>query len=612
MRTPSSIPLPALLLVAASLTSSFAQQPTPSETPTIRKDARIVVVDVVVTDSKNQHVHNLKPSDFVLREDNRPQNIRHFDETTAISGVATPLPSQPRLPPNSFTNVVLTPQGRALNIILLDALNTPQTSQPFIRSELKTVAETLPPGSRVAIFGLSGSLVMLQSFTSDPAVLKAILTHPDRAPSAASIQPTSAPETAASLAPMVMSASGAYDASSYDPGSALATFNRSVDAFKMAERVRLTLEAFTQLSRYLASIPGRKNLIWISGSFPISTLMDTDSAQAGARIFDNTEDFSRSVARMSTELTKARIAIYPVDPLAVEADPSFFASVDTGAPGSVDNDPLRISRAGSAYEAQRSAAHYSMVKLADDTGGHAFYGSNDVSGLITNAMNLGANYYTLTYVPSNKDWNGKERRIKVDLEGQHYNLAYRTGYIASETPVTALYQQSGPEWQRTAAGTIAATMQRGAPTPTEILFKVLITPSGIINPPAQDTRSNAAKPALAAVSLHAQRRYHINYAVDPRDIHWDLEGGTRSANIEFMIIGYDAKGNIINDTNRVVPLRLTEQDYAAAVRGGLQLSQEIAMPAKGDFYLRLGVLDKTTDSIGALEVSTAALQFPKS
>jgi hypothetical protein len=155
-------------------------------------------------------------------------------------------------------------------------------------------------------------------------------------------------------------------------------------------------------------------------------------------------------------------------------------------------------------------------------------------------------------------------------------------------------------------------MQRGAPTPTEILFKVLITPSGIINPPAQDTRSNAAKPALAAVSLHAQRRYHINYAVDPRDIHWDLEGGTRSANIEFMIIGYDAKGNIINDTNRVVPLRLTEQDYAAAVRGGLQLSQEIAMPAKGDFYLRLGVLDKTTDSIGALEVSTAALQFPKS
>jgi VWFA-related protein len=256
---------------------------------------------------------------------------------------------------------------------------------------------------------------MLQSFTSDPAVLKAILTHPDHAPSTASIQPTTTSETAGSLAPMVMSASGAYDASSYDPGSALATFNRSLDAFRIAERVRLTLDAFTQLSRYLAAIPGRKNLIWVSGSFPMSTLMDTDSAQAGARIFDNTEDFSSSVARMSTELTKARIAIYPVDPLAVEADPSFLASVDTGAPGSVDNDPFRISRAGSAFEARRISEHYSMVKLADDTGGHAFYGSNDVSGLITNAMNLGANYYTLTYVPSNKDWNGNERKIRLNL-----------------------------------------------------------------------------------------------------------------------------------------------------------------------------------------------------
>ncbi|WP_263365360.1 VWA domain-containing protein [Edaphobacter bradus] len=591
------------------MTSSLAQQPPPSETPTIRENARIVVIDVVVTDSKNQPVHNLKASDFVVREDNLAQTIRHFDETAATPTIATPSLPQPKLPPNTFTNVVTGPQGSALNIILLDALNTPQTSQPSIRSQLKILAETLPPGSRVAIFGLSNDLVMLQGFTSDPAVLKAVLA---RAAATATLQAASASETSASLGPMVMSSSGAYEASPYDPGSALATFNRSVDNFQTEERVRQTVDAFTQLSRYLAALPGRKNLIWVSGSFPLGLLVDTDSAQMGARIFDNSVDFSKSVTRISDELSKSRVAIYPVDGRGVQADSTFFASNSSGPPGSLRNDPGRIARESSAFESRLISEQSTMLRLADDTGGHAFYGSNDISGLITKAIDSGSNYYTLTYVPTNKNWNGKQRKIKVALEGHHYQLAYRTGYIASDNPVTPSNQQSVTESQSSVASAIAVTMKRGAPNPSEILFKVLVTPSGIINPPAQDTSSKAAKHTLAAVSLHSQRRYHIDYAVDPRDIHWDDEHGTRSANLEFMIIGYDAIGNIMNDVNRVVPLHLTEQDYAAAIRGGLQLSQEIAMPAKGDFYLRLGVIDKTTNNIGTLEVSTAALTFPKS
>jgi hypothetical protein len=78
-----------------------------------------------------------------------------------------------------------------------------------------------------------------------------------------------------------------------------------------------------------------------------------------------------------------------------------------------------------------------------------------------------------------------------------------------------------------------------------------------------------------------------------------------------MIIGSDGSGNVINQASRTVFLKLTEQNYAAAVRGGLLLSQELAMPAKGEFYLRVGVLDKNTNRIGALEVSTSALQFSK-
>src|SRR5207248_773693 len=41
-------------------------------------------------------------------------------------------------------------------------------------------------------------------------------------------------------------------------------------------RMRFTLDAFMQLARYLAGIPGRKNLVWLSGSFPMSIFPNPD------------------------------------------------------------------------------------------------------------------------------------------------------------------------------------------------------------------------------------------------------------------------------------------------------------------------------------------------
>jgi hypothetical protein len=73
----------------------------------------------------------------------------------------------------------------------------------------------------------------------------------------------------------------------------------------------------------------------------------------------------------------------------------------------------------------------------------------------------------------------------------------------------------------------------------------------------------------------------------------------------------DDESDTVNKTSRTVPLHLSEQDLAAASRGGLRLSQEIAMPASGEYYLRVGVLDKSNNHIGTVEISTATLENPK-
>lgn len=596
------------MAAAYSQDSETSKQQDHSGVLTLRTQSRIVIVDVGVKDARGEAVHGLSASDFTVIEDKKSQNIQHFEERVAkTADLALPTNLAVKLPPNTFTNYIPTTQGTALNIILLDALNTPQSAQPFLRSNLKTLASTLPSGSPVAIFGLSNSLTMLQSFTSDPTVLKAILASPTRAPAAASLQPA-APDTAASLEPMERQDDGSYTPVGFDPGSPLSIFNRTISTQLSQERVRITIDALAQLNRYLSVIPGRKNLIWLSGSFPLSVYVDMGATQLGARTMDNIVDFSDAIARISAELARSRVAIYPVDVRGVQTESSFDASQSTGTMGGLDKDFGRNTRAASTAQAALIQEHASMINFADATGGHAFFGSNDIAGTVIKAIKSGADYYTLTYLPSNSNWNGKGRKIKVVMKQKGYQLYYRSSYIASNAQVTPVTQQNLAGQQRTTEDTVASTMQRGAPNSTEIIFTVTVTPSSVIDLPTID---KAAKKDLAAVSRGPQRRYRIDYAISPDDLAWVMEKNGRNGNIECMVIGYDNTGNIVNKSDRIVPLHLTSQNYSSATHGGIRLSQEIAMPSKGEYYLRVAILDKATNQIGAVEVSTIGLNLSK-
>jgi len=598
-----------LIVLAAVLTAaSSAQEPVGGPVETLKARSRIVVVDVVVTDSKGSPVRNLNAVDFTLLEDKKPQTIRHFDEHDAPDPKVSLAYPQLKMPPNTFTNVVVTPPGSALNIILLDALNTPTEFQPKLRSDLAMLADSLPGNSRTAIFGLSGDLVMLQSFTSDPAVLKTILTQRRRMPTASTLQPGVAPEAASSQTMKMDTNTGAYNSQGYDPTTAMARFERVGEQFMIDERVRKTLAALENVAQYMAALPGRKNLIWISGSFPLTFIPGVNS---GGGPTDNTSNYSEEIERVDADLARSQVAVYPVDARGVQTDIAYSAALPSLSPGKLAADPNYYHRMSTGQADNLVQEHATMNRMAEETGGHAFFGSNDIAGLVSRAMTAGSSYYTLTYIPTNTERKGKRREIKVKVEGQRLQLAYRTSYIAKDQTVTANNQQTTPESERTQSSAVASSMRRGAPTPTEILFKILVTASPVIQPPPHPEVPTDVGP-LATVSKKPQRRYRVDYAVAPDDIHWEMHEGKRSANVQLMLVGYDGNGNVINMKNRELALNLTEENYAAAVQGGLQVSQEIAMPAKGEYYLRVGVMDKSTNHIGSVEVSTSALMVPKS
>ena len=82
-----------LAVLTATAVSGFSQRtppslqpPPPAPTPsteapiqTLRANAQLVVVDVIVTDSKQTPIHNLQASDFSVLENGAPQQITGFE-----------------------------------------------------------------------------------------------------------------------------------------------------------------------------------------------------------------------------------------------------------------------------------------------------------------------------------------------------------------------------------------------------------------------------------------------------------------------------------------------------------------------------------------------------
>src|SRR5208337_4246762 len=160
-------------LIPVPLLSAAQTTPVEPET-TLRTSTELVVIDVTVIDSQQKPVTHLEQPDFSILEDGRPQTIKVFEGH--VASTPAPLPSAPKLDPGTFTNASLVPAGGALDILLFDKLNTPMDAQTQVRDQVLKYLKEAPAGTRMAIFTLTTTqLRLLQGFTSDPEVLRALV-----------------------------------------------------------------------------------------------------------------------------------------------------------------------------------------------------------------------------------------------------------------------------------------------------------------------------------------------------------------------------------------------------------------------------------------------------
>ena len=599
-----------ILLLAALSASAFPQaapQPatspaTPAQSPltTLHARGRVVLVDVVVTGAHDQPVRNLKKSDFTVLEDGKPQTILAFE--SHLTGQAPPpAPAMPKLEPGVFTNYTPIPPGPALNILLLDALNTPLNAQPYLRTQVLAYLKTARPGVALAIFGLNGPhLTLLQGFTADPELLRNAIDKKGRAKSSPLMNNPLEGDNAGqqtnsdTLAEALGNAPGAAEAVAN-----LAQFDAQVSALQLDMRVRYTLDALGQIARYLGTLPGRKNLIWFSGSFPLGTLPDGDLQNP----FDVVSNFESQLRDTATALTHGQVAVYPVDARGLMTSPVFSAS----NPGSFNpRNPGKSGVDNNRWLAQTSAEHATMYQLAEQTGGKAFVNTNGLRQAVEQAIDIGNNYYTIAYTPTNTKDNGDFRKIKIQLDLPGYNLSYRRGYYALKPPA----KPAGPTTP-TAPNAPAppsdpslplhpsmhSAMERGAPTPSQILMKVRVQPNSPVEPAVAP--GNQPDPALKGPFT----RYSISYAVAPGDILFNTAPDQhRRASIEFVALVYDANGQLFNASIKPIHTNFPPDAFAQMLRTGLQYQQEISVPTRGEYFLRIGIHDLLADHVGALEV----------
>jgi len=377
-------------------------------------------------------------------------------------------------------------------------------------------------------------------------------------------------------------------------------FEAEQKAFQTQLRIQYTLDAFNMLAHYVSAFPGRKNLIWFSGSFPINILPDPSLNDPFA-VMENNDPKFRETTNL---LSHAQVAVYPVDARGVRADPTFSA-----ANGKRD----QTGKSSARYLQAQDSDNMTMSQLAEDTGGKAFYDTNDLATAVQSSIESGSSYYTLIYSPQNRGWDGAYREIRVALRGSlqaaRYHLSYRQGYYADDpndphkgiavtTAANETSVGSGDTYAR-------AAMAHGAPTPQDILFKVRVLPLGT-------TPEQALAPANVVDPAHPLkppfRRFAVDYAVVGNDIGLTLNNdGRRTGSIEFTVFLYDDDGLLLNATGKTIQLDLTQDAYRSFLNG-VNAHFEISVPTKqGEAFLRMGIRDISANHFGVVEVPIASI-----
>jgi VWFA-related protein len=539
-----------ITLFLPALAAAQSAKPAPT---TIQVTSRIVYVDVIVRDSAGHIVHGLTQKDFRVLENRKPQHIAYFaDHTRDIqdtSQQAAPSPGKLR-----FSNI--SPVSNSVNIILFDFFNTAPQDMVYARKQMIKFLEALPPGRQTALFVLGTHLQMIQSFTASTDRLIA-------AAKAMKLQ-TSLVETTGE-AQQEDDLSAAFSAAVGQVASH--TRNAVADQIYLAhgqDEIRasaVTQTALKQIAAAVSGYPGRKNLYWLADEFPLYGGPMLELHEASQRMITGNMS-TADMADANRAQADAQIAIYPISLIGMDA-----SGMGAEADGSTSTRELFTARV---------SMHEMLNNMADTTGGEAYYSTNNIAGALTRAFQDGSSYYSLAYRPSDENWNGHFRKIKVKLDHHGDWLSYRRGYYATPNqPVLA----ATPDQEMKVA------LQPDTPNLTMIRLRAKVELPDAQHPNLR--LDSVIAPATVSFSTGAHGRHHAHLLV------------TLIA-VPDAALHRQVKLNPVQ-TSGIYAVNLDSAAFQKLMLSGMPMHQALRL-APGSYHLRLGVVDLANGRLGTLDM----------
>ncbi len=549
-----------LIFLLVGLMPAFAQAPQqPGTGGVIRITVNLVQVDAVVTDSKGRQVTNLKPEDFEILEDRRPQKITNFSYVSVAgpAGSVAPPIERPTIktgaPAAPARPVPLRPeQVRRTIALVVDDLSLSFESIYYIRRTLKKFVDVqMQPGDMVAILRTAGGLGVMQQFTNDKRMLYAAIDrirwYPMGLGGISAINP---------LEPTVGNPRGGQPSGASTLAD-VAAASQEQAGFLADLFTDGTLGVVNYVVNGLRELPGRKSLILLSEGIPFSLQSVND-----IRVLD-------ALRALVDLANRSAVVMYVIDARGLQIL-GFTAADSAGA-----RSPAELEQDLGERRLQYFNSQMGMEYLAQQTGGFFVHDTNDLNLGIRKILDDQSGYYLIGYKPS-----------ATTFEAQNGRRAYHKIQVKVKVPGLRVRSRSGfygipDEEARPVHGTRDEQLAAALASPFSSGGVHLYLVSQVL----YDEHGGATLRSL----LH----------IEARDLQVENQpDGGKKVEFDAAALTFGDNGRVVGEKEETFAGSLNEQQWGRALQIGLD--DVLDFPVKpGRYQLRAGVRDSVSQRVGS-------------
>ena len=549
---------------------------------TFRVEVNYVEEDVRVVDRDGNFVRGLKRDDFQLTEDGKPQKINTFG---MVDIPVAPIRRPEFMGPDALpieADVVSNEQvldGRLYLILLDDYHTAPLRTQLVKNLARRFVLEKLGPNDQAAVIPTSGILRGSQEFTQNRRLLlEAIGNFVGQKTTSAALSKTDARSRE------VADSQANNDAGQPDPVSPENRYTEDPDAPERTYKARAALNSLRSIAEWMSAIQGRrKAIIYISEGVDYNLYDMFVGSRPDVFNFENFNMIQQETWDTIQAASRSNVQIYPVDPRGL----TNLAQENIEISGL----PLLGLRLGpETLNQELQTSQMNLRQLAEETGGVAAVGTNDMDKAFDRIVQENSSYYVLGYYSTNEKRDGRLRRIAVKVNGYpDPQITFRKRYVAAR----------GRAPKNTAAG---KPLDAAAGLTSELMQAMAA--------PLPMTGLQLRLQAVAQKGTGKNTNLRVIVQTSGKDLTFKQNNGVFSTKLSFSLGVFGKDGKSVFAERPDADLNLRPETHARVIKSGVRLMRQISV-APGRYQLRVAAQDSSKAKQGTAILDIDVPDFSK-